>query len=648
MKVPVLLPNIFNHPFTYESGNLKLSTGDYVNIPFGKSTKIGVVWNEFEQTKKKFTEKKVLKKLDLPSLNIQTINFIKWFSEYNIVPLGMALKLHLLNNQVVEKVQPEDLKKYKVIKKVKEFYLSKEQNNSLQDIIKNDQKFRVHVVQGTTGSGKTIVYFKSLEKKLKEGYQALILLPEIGLTNEFQKKFTEFFGFMPALWHSGVSKKNKKIIWNGLANGEIKVLLGARSSLFLPFANLGIIIIDEEHDQSYKQDEGVIYNARDMAISRASFQNIPINLITAVPSLETFQNIKIGKYKVSRIFERYLGAKHPKHEIIKLKKNKKNWISEEIIERVNYHLNQNDQVLFFVNRRGFAPYVLCKKCLKVHNCPNCSVNLVYHKIKKKLICHYCGLTKSIERNCSNNSKCEYTFSGPGVEKIFEEAKTMFPDKKITILSSDTMKKKNSSNILNDIKKNNLQILVGTQLISKGFHFPHLNCIVVVDLDLTLHSYDLRASEKNLQLFHQLSGRAGRTGKPSKVYFQSFGSSENFINKLTDINPDIFLENELNIRKKNNLPPYERFISIIISGRNNNSTKIFSDKVKNKVEENLNCKVMGPVIAPVFKIKNKFRYRILIRSKKNQQIQKKLSKILLNFTNQKEIKLVVDVDPITFN
>ena len=225
---------------------------------------------------------------------------------------------------------------------------------------------------------------------------------------------------------------------------------------------------------------------------------------------------------------------------------------------------------------------------------------------------------------------------------------MFPDKKITILSSDTMKKKNSSNILNDIKKNNLQILVGTQLISKGFHFPHLNCIVVVDLDLTLHSYDLRASEKNLQLFHQLSGRAGRTGKPSKVYFQSFGSSENFINKLTDINPDIFLENELNIRKKNNLPPYERFISIIISGRNNNSTKIFSDKVKNKVEENLNCKVMGPVIAPVFKIKNKFRYRILIRSKKNQQIQKKLSKILLNFTNQKEIKLVVDVDPITFN
>ena len=648
MKIPILLPNIFNHPFTYQSGDLNLKTGDYVTVPFGKEKKIGVVWNEFEQTKKKFVEKEVSKKLDLPSLSLKTINFIKWFSEYNIVPLGMALKLHLLNDPILDQFNIDDLKFYMKSQKKINYQLSKEQKKTLNDITKNDSKFRVHVIQGTTGSGKTIVYFNSLQKKLNKGFQGLILLPEIGLTGEFQKKFLDFFGFQPAIWHSGITKKTKKTIWNGLAKGKIKVLIGARSSLFLPFNNLGLIIVDEEHDQSYKQDEGVIYNARDMAISRASFQNIPINLITAVPSLETFQNIKTGKYNVSRMFERYQKANHPKHEIVKLNKNKKRWISDEIIEKVKSHLNKNDQVLFFINRRGYAPFVLCKKCLKTHNCPNCSINLVYHKNRNKLICHYCGLNKSLERICDDKSNCEYTFSGPGVEKIFDEVKKIFPDKVVSIFSSDTMNKKISSKILENIKNNNIQILVGTQLISKGFHFPHLNCIVVVDIDLTLHSYDLRLSEKNVQLFHQLSGRAGRTGKASIVYFQTYGKNEKLIKNITNQNPDIFLENELNLRKINNLPPFERFISIIMSGNNNKSLEIFSNKVKKKIEDNISSKVLGPVIAPIYRINNKFRYRILIRSKKNQRVQKKLSNILKNFKIQKEIKLAVDVDPISFN
>jgi len=652
MKIPILLPNIFDHPFTYKSSGKNLKFGDYVEVPFGKSKKIGIVWDEFEKNNnKKYLIKNIIRKLEIPPLNLETINFLKWFSEYNLVPIGMALKLHLLSSEAIEIQNNKELQKYNSYKKPNKIKLSDEQLTSVKDITKNDNKFRVHVIQGTTGSGKTIVYFNSIKKKINEGFQGLILLPEIGLTGEFQKKFKEFFGFNAALWHSSVTKKNKKIIWNGIATGKIKVLIGARSSLFLPFSNLGIIIVDEEHDQSYKQDEGIIYNARDMAISRASFANIPINLVTAVPSIETFNNIKKGKYFHSRLYKRYLDASLPNHEIINLNKSslKSNpWISDKTIEKVKEHLDKKDQVLFFVNRRGFSPYVLCKKCLKVHTCPNCSINLVYHKKKENLICHYCGYKTKLIRKCNDSENCEYVFSGPGVERIYEEAKKIFPDKKIIIFSSDTMNKKSSSEILEKIKNNTIQILIGTQLISKGFHFPNLNCIIVVDLDLTLQGHDLRSAEKNLQLYHQLSGRAGRTGKLATVYFQTYNVKSNVVSEITNVNPDIFLEKELILRKKNNLPPFEKFISIILSGKNEKKIEIFAYKLKDNLLKNLNAKILGPVIAPIFKINKNFRFRILIRSKKTHKIQKQLSNILSNFKNDREIKLAVDVDPISFN
>ncbi len=652
MKIPILLPNIFNHPFTYNSSKLNLKLGDYVEVPFGKSKKIGIVWDEFEKTKnKKYLVKNIIRRLEIPPINLETINFLKWFSEYNMVPLGMSLKLLLLSSEAIEVQNYKELQKYTTYKKTNEIKLSDEQLTSVKDITKNDNKFRVHVIQGTTGSGKTIVYFNSIKKKLNEGFQGLILLPEIGLTEEFQKKFLEFFGFEAAIWHSSVTKKNKKIIWNGVATGKIKVLIGARSSLFLPFYNLGIIIVDEEHDQSYKQDEGIIYNARDMAISRASFANIPINLVTAVPSVETFDNIKKGKFFHSRLYKRYLDANLPNHEIINLNKSnlkKNSWISDKTIEKVKDHLIKNDQVLFFVNRRGFAPYVLCKKCLKSHTCPNCSINLVYHKKKDNLVCHYCGYTTKLNRKCNDNKNCEYVFSGPGVERIYDEVKKIFSDKEIAIFSSDTMNKKSSSETLEKIKNNKISILVGTQLISKGFHFPNLNCIVVVDIDLTLHGHDLRSAEKNLQLYHQLSGRAGRTGKPATVYFQTYNIQSDKISEITNANPDIFLEKELVLRKKNNLPPFERFISIILSGKNQKKIELFAYKLKEKLNDNLNAKILGPVIAPIFKINKNFRYRMLIRSTKTQKMQKSLSNVLNDFKNQKEIKLAVDVDPISFN
>ena len=651
MKFPVLLPNIFNHPFTYES-NIELKIGDFVEVPFGKSKKIGVVWNNFEKnSNKNFKIKKIIRKLQIPGLKKKTLEFLNWFSEYNLVPKGMALKLVLLSGKPIEKLD----KKFNLNfdNKIQKFFfkLTNEQKKSLHEINISNQKFNVHVLQGTTGSGKTIVYFEALKKILEKGLQGLIMLPEIGLTNQFENKFIEFFGFKPAIWHSGITKKNKEIIWSGIINNEINVVIGARSSLFLPFKKLGLIIVDEEHDQSYKQDEGIIYNARDMAISRASFEDIPVNLITAVPSIETYENIKNKKYNISKLTQRYKNASLPNYEIINLnnvKLEKQSWISKEIIRKVNLHLEKRDQVLFFLNRRGFSPNVLCKKCLNSFSCPNCSINLVYHKNKKNLLCHYCGFKSYLERNCIKEGVCDFIFSGPGVERISEEVKKNFPSKKIEIFSSDTMNKKSSKDKLEKIINNEIQILVGTQLISKGFHFPNLNCIVVVDIDLSSQGHDLRSAEKNLQLYHQLSGRAGRTGQSSTVYFQTYNYNTKMISDITDKNPEIFLNKELEIRKKNNLPPFQRFISLILTGENEIKLEKEAIKFKLSIQNKIHGKVLGPVSAPIFRLKRKYRVRLLIRGPKTLKLQNSLALIISRYKFSSGIKLSVDVDPISFN
>ena len=651
MKYPVLLPNIFNHPFTYISDK-NLKPGQYVIVPFGKSKMIGIVWHEFQiNSNKKFELKKIIKEINIPTLSHNFLKFIEWFSKYNLIPLGMVLKLHLSNNNFEDTYTDNLYSSYLKSSAPKKFKFSDEQENAIKIMSKNNSIFNVHLLQGTTGSGKTVVYFKSILEKIKNKRQALILLPEIGLTYEFEKKFEEFFGFNPAIWHSGVSIKKKKIIWSGLASGRINVVIGARSALFLPFKNIGEIVVDEEHDQSFKQDEGIIYNARDMAIARAKFENIPIKLVSAVPSVETFCNIKNKKYSYSRLIKRYKNANLPNYEVINLRKNKpeKNYsISPLTKEKVLSHLKKGDQVLFFINRRGYSPYAMCSNCIKVFSCPNCSINLVYHKKKNRLYCHYCGHNTTIDRTCSKKNKCEVIFSGPGVEKISEEVNKMFPNYSSQIFSSDTMNKKYSQEILQKIKKNEINILIGTQLISKGYHFSNLNCIVILDIDLSSNGYDLRSSEKNLQLYHQLSGRAGREGKPATVYFQTYDLNSKIIHQITNKDPFIFLENEIKIRKKNNLPPYERFISLILTSIDSKKLYQESLRIRDYLKKNIEAKILGPVEAPIFRIKKKYRFRLLIRSKKNIPLQEKLALTLGSFKIQPGIKLTVDVDPISFN
>tara|TARA_B100001057_G_scaffold460783_1_gene512177 strand:+ start:1845 stop:3806 length:1962 start_codon:yes stop_codon:yes gene_type:complete len=652
MEVPILLPKVFNHPFTYLHNSKKIKSlkpGDIVVVPFGKKKEIGVVWDKIMNTEKKIKLRQIEKKISSISLNNNIIKFINWFSIYNLVPKGMILKMCLGNLKDFDKTKKRELLKNKTT--ILKYELNEDQKNALKSLISSGNKFNVSVLIGLTGSGKTIVYFERIRKLVEENKQALILIPEIFLSTQFKERFRLFFGYEPAIWHSKISMNKKREIWQSVAKNKIKIVLGARSSLFLPFKNLGLIVVDEEHDSSYKQEESVIYNARDMAISRASIENIPINLITSVPSLETYNNIRNKKYKVTELKKRFENYPLPKSKVIDLNignLNKKS-ISNETIKIVENYLKEKNQILFFLNRRGYAPFLICKNCGYRHICPNCSIYLTYHKNFNKIICHHCGYQSSPKRKCSSKILyCDFSLYGPGVEKVFEELKNIFPNKVIKIFSSDYLNKKKQSEILiKEVSDKKIDILVGTQMISKGFNFPKLNCIVVVDADFTGKGYDLRTTEKNIQLYNQLSGRAGRFSKDSIIIYQTINPNNQILKNILENKTENFLINELKIRKENNLPPYSRLISVIISSSSKENSYQGALEIKKKIERINYIQILGPVDSPIFKKNKRYRTRLLIRSDINKMCQKNLAKVLENLKISSKIKLTVDVDPINF-
>jgi len=649
MKAQVLLPKIFDFSFTYNSNNLSLKTGDLVEVPFGKSKEIGVVWKHKDSELKNIKIKNINKKIKNYSINKSLVDFIDWFSIYNMVSPGLTLKMVIGNKDNYTKKNDPSFNKQK--KNTKKYKLNNEQKKALEYLNLVNNKFDVSVLQGTTGSGKTLVYFERIKKIIDKNKQALVLLPEIFLTNEFKSRFEDFFGFEPAIWHSKITPKNKRIIWKGIIKNKIKLIVGARSALLLPFKNLGLIVVDEEHDVSYKQDEGVIYNARDMAISRASFEKIPIHLVTSIPSIETYNNIKNKKFRHVKIIKRFKDYPLPKTKIINLNlsKVKDKFISDETILYVNTFLKKKEQVLFFINRRGFAPYLICKKCGFKQVCPNCSMYLTFHKKRNKAICHHCSLEKKIKNKCKEEGDCNFIMYGPGVEKIFDEVQKIFPEKKVEIFSSDYMKKKQQTDVLfNKINNNKVDILIGTQMISKGFNFPKLNCVVVIDADFSGRGYDLRTTEKNIQLYHQLSGRAGRFSSESLIIYQTLTPEDSTLNELIKNKSEQLLKIELLTRKKNKLPPFVRLIAIIISSNQHDLSIMGAKEIKIHLKKINNIEVLGPVDSPLLKIKKKFRSRLLLRFRSGVMIQKKITNLLNSLKISSKIKLTVDVDPINFS
>ena len=646
MKAQVLLPKIFNFPFTYNS-NIQSKIGNLVEVPFGSKKEIGVIWkNNYLEPNN--IQIKDIKKITEYSINRKLIDFIEWFSSYNMVPIGLVLKMAIGGTDKFIKVNDTLSRSKKTNKKT--YLLNQEQRKALKFLEKVNNTFDVSVLQGTTGSGKTLVYFERIKKIIEKKNQALVLLPEIFLTNDFKTRFEDFFGFEPAIWHSKITPKQKRIIWKGIINNKIKILVGARSALLLPFKKLGIIIVDEEHDTSYKQDEGVIYNARDMAISRANFEKIPIHLITSIPSIETYNNILKKKYRHFKILRRFQDYPLPKTKIINLNIEKitKKFIANETIELVKKFLNKGEQVLFFINRRGYSPFLICKKCGHKKTCPNCSLYLTYHKLKNKAVCHHCSLEKKIAIKCKLGENCEFSMYGPGVEKIYEEVEQIFPQKKIRIFSSDYLKsKKKTKNFFKEINEKKIDILIGTQMISKGFNFPKLNCIVVIDADFSGRGYDLRTTEKNIQLYHQLSGRAGRFSSESLIIYQTLSPQDVILNELIKNKSEELLQNELQIREKNKLPPFTRLVSLIISSKDRSLSLQGAREIKIKLNKLNDIEVLGPVDSPLLKIKKYFRTRLLLRFSNHLLMQKKITNVLNRLKISPKIKLTVDVDPVNF-
>ena len=466
------------------------------------------------------------------------------------------------------------------------------------------------------------------------------------------ERFRTRFGCDPALWHSELSKGQRARTWRGVANGQTRVVVGARSALFLPYADLGMIVVDEEHDPAYKQEDNVIYHARDMAVVRAHMGKFPIVLVSATPSLETMQNVWAGKYLHLRLPDRFGGAQLPEIKLIDLREDKperQHFIAPTLKEAVEKTLARGEQALLFLNRRGYAPLTLCRGCGHRMECPRCTAWLVEHRSRGALQCHHCGFGARVPKACPECATEEsFAPCGPGVERIYEEARATFPDARILVMASDTASSQEElRTMLDKIQDGAIDIIVGTQIIAKGHHFPNLTCVGVIDADLGLSGGELRASERVYQLLHQVAGRAGRATKKGVVYLQSFMPEHRIMQALADGGRDAFLEVEAAEREQARMPPFGRLAGIIISGRDEHQVVEAAKALGAIAPQGPNIQTYGPAPAPYARLRGKFRYRLLVRADKEVDIQKAVGEWVRSVKTPSTVRVVVDVDPQSF-
>ena len=660
--INILLPLPFNQTFQYLCNEEeKVELGDFVLVPFKDKIVTGCIWENKSKLKKKLPKKKIRnieKRLNFSPLNKQNRDFIDWVSNYTMNNLGSTLKLCLSIKQIFKKKKIEKIKDQSLNLSSDKFLLTKEQLNAKKYIFQkiDNKKFSTIVIDGVAGSGKTEVYFEAINKCLIQRKQVLVLLPEISMTTQWFDRFKKRFKIDPLLWHSDIKVSEKIKIWKSVIDGNSNIIVGARSSLFLPFKNLGLIIIDEEHDQSFKQEEGVIYNARDMAVVRAKISNIPIILCSATISIETKLNILEKKYEVVKLKERYGEAGLPEVKIIDLVETppeKGMWLSEEVHNELKKTIESGNQALFFLNRRGFAPYVFCNSCYKKILCQNCDVGLVYHKKIDNLICHHCGYKSSLENNKKNckefEKKCDLFLYGPGVEKIYEEIKKKDKNLNIEILTSDVMQKKGQGEtILRKFEREEINVIIGTQILAKGHHFPKLTLVVVVDADFGFIGGDLRAAEKTFQLLTQVSGRSGRSKLPGKVLIQSAMSDNLILKKIKEFDLNGFFLEELNIRKESGLPPFKKLCSLMLVSKNEKKLNDFCRKMKVNIEQSNEFEVLGPAPPFISYVRGKHRKRFIVRCSRNKNIQKFVSIWLKKLQIPFDLKISIDIDPYNFS
>ncbi|MFQ6739441.1 MAG: primosomal protein N' [Alphaproteobacteria bacterium] len=518
--------------------------------------------------------------------------------------------------------------------------------------------FSVYLLDGITGSGKTQVYFDSVLRAYNNGKSVLLMMPEIALTAQFMNRFTSRFGAAPVVWHSNLTSARRREIWRGVADGKIRIVVGTRSALFLPWQNLGLIVVDEEHDTSYKQEDMGNYHARDMAVLRAKIARFPIVLASATPSEETLQNVKLGKYKQLKLTSRFGGAQLPKIETIDMRENRPtNYtlgdetcagnLSEPLCSAIDETLSAGHQVMLFINRRGYAPIVQCRKCGWVAQCPDCSVGMTYHKRIGKLLCHMCGRTMELPKKCPNCGD-GVSMRGAGLERIDAEIAARFPSARTALVSSDTiMTRQTLERLVAKMESGEIDIIIGTQILAKGHHFPNLTLVGVVDADMGLYGTDFRAPEHTFQQLFQVAGRAGRGNAPGRVLLQTYQPDNPVINAICAGNRDEFFASDMALRAAAKMPPFGNLIAVIIEGQREQTLKQYASALGVAAPKLTNAKIMGPIAAQIYQVRNWYRMRFLVMGDVRSDLQGVVKKWISSVKTPTNIRVKIDVGPVNF-
>lgn len=661
MRVSVLPATAVDKAYTYllPEGVDGVVAGTYVEIPLGPRKILGCVWDDVPDDVPPEKLKAIIQVFDsVPPLSDAQRKFIEKVAAYTVSGRGEVLKMALS--------APKALTGKRVVKKIAAPCASPSADrdgpplsgdqaraaDTLCQSVRADQ-FACTLLDGVTGAGKTEVYFEAVAEALKQGRQVLVLLPEIALSNAFLGRFSERFGCLPALWHSGLTEAQRKATWKAVARGETKVVIGARSALFLPYMDLGLIVVDEEHDAAFKQEDGVRYNARDMAVLRGHIGRHAVVLVSATPSLETFHNVRAGRYKVVHLPDRYGGARLPDVSLVDMRvtpPERGSFISPPLKQAIAETMAAGEQSLLFLNRRGYAPLTLCRACGHRIECPHCSAWMVEHRQSRKLVCHHCGTSSRMPEKCP---KCEAVDSlvpiGPGVERIAEEVRGFFPEARVLVLASDTAGDDGAAlhQALEAIRSHAVDVIIGTQIIAKGHHFPRLTLVGVVDADLGLAGGDLRASERTWQLLHQVAGRAGREAAAGRVLLQSFMPENRVMQSLCAHDRDAFVAVELEERAQAQMPPYARLAAIILSGTNPANVEKAARGLVQIAPQAEGLSLLGPAQAAIYKLRNHFRWRILLAADRSFPMQDYIRDWLAAAKVPSTVRVAVDVDPYSF-
>ncbi len=697
--------------------DMDVRPGSIVQVPLGPRQVSGVVWDGETDSVDPAKLRPVTQVFDCPPISPDMRRFIDWVADYTLSPPGMVARMVLrvpaafdpepptqglrladrrpermtaARARVIELAQDglswtrsglaraagvsagvvDGLVKHDVLETVlippqpvvavpdPEYYrpdLSAEQRAAADRLVASvgGAASSVCLLDGVTGSGKTEVYFEAVAEAIAQGRQVLIMLPEIALTAAFLERFEQRFGCRPAQWHSDVAPRMREKVWRQTATGDVRVVAGARSSLFLPFAELGLIVVDEEHDLAYKQEDRVFYNARDMAVVRGHLGGFPVVLASATPSVESRVNADAGKYRRIHLPERFGGAALPELGLIDLRRAapaRGGFLSPVLLEDIGKTVERGEQALLFLNRRGYAPLTLCRVCGHRFECPDCSAWLVEHRFRGQLQCHHCGYSERVPEACPECGTLDHLVAcGPGVERIAEEVDRHFPDARTIVLSSDMMGGVTRLRLeLEAIAQGEADIVVGTQLVAKGHNFPMMTLVGIVDADLGLGSGDPRAAERTFQLLSQVTGRAGRTGRHSRGLLQTYQPMHPVMQAIISGDPEAFYAREIEERERAGLPPFGRLAALIVSANDRLTSETHARGLRQAAPRTRDITVLGPAEAPMALIRGRHRFRLLVHGNRQADIQAFVRTMIEKGPKQRgSVRVQVDIDPQSF-